>query len=235
MLFVSAVIIVYIRRSVVIRLIKLNDSIRGKIAGDENVSIDISGNDEISEMARSFSYYENEVIKRALELKDLAMKDALTGISNRRHFIEEAEKEIRRSKRYDNQMIMMMLDIDHFKTVNDTYGHHAGDEVLKEVASVIGQNLREQDVLGRIGGEEFAVMLIETGIAEGLIIAERIRKSISELLINIQNYEIRCTVSIGVSVLLEKDENYLSIHKRADDELYKAKRGGRNKVCYDCE
>ena len=164
------------------------------------------------------------------ELLRIARTDGLTNVFNRRFFIEMAGREVARSKRYNHPICCMMLDIDHFKNINDTFGHQAGDEVLKEMAKASVSAIREIDIFGRLGGEEFAIALPETDIDDAMNLAERIRQMLDQLEMGADDKHIAITVSIGVAVLTSTDDTIESILKRADEALYRAKSSGRNKV-----
>lgn len=170
--------------------------------------------------------------KKSLEekLNKLAVTDPLTGISNRRSFFDLAKKEIARAKRYYSKLSLLMLDIDDFKAINDTYGHLAGDLVLKELVKSMKNILRENDMPCRFGGEEFAVLLIESGKVESFNVSERIRKDIAKSNVKWQNHNIKFTVSIGLTLIKGNDENLDDIIHRADKALYKAKGNGKNRV-----
>jgi len=163
------------------------------------------------------------------ELMRQATTDFLTGIANRREYIHLSERELSRAKRHDTPLAALSLDIDHFKRINDTYGHNTGDEVLRRLAQEVQANLREHDIFGRVGGEEFAVTLIECPIHEALEIAERLRLALAQTEISGAGRGGRFTVSIGVAGLRGGD-SLDCLLARADDALYAAKRGGRNKV-----
>jgi len=163
-------------------------------------------------------------------LKDLASRDFLTGVSNRRHFFERAREEHARSRRYEKPLSVLMLDIDHFKRINDCYGHARGDEVLKAFCEAGRSQLREVDLLARIGGEEFAVLLPETDASGARIVAERLRQFVAGLKVGTEGAEIRWTISIGVAALVPADATIEECLKRADKALYRAKEGGRNRV-----
>ena len=163
------------------------------------------------------------------ELRRLATIDSLTGINNRRNFLDLTQKEISRSSRYDRPFSMVMLDIDHFKKVNDTYGHSVGDKVLIEFCAVCLKQLRETDIMGRLGGEEFAIALVECDPEMAAIFAERIRLAVASHTVPIDSEEIRFTVSLGVTSM-RQGCNLDSILERADNALYKAKENGRNQV-----
>ncbi len=167
-----------------------------------------------------------------LELTKQAHLDYLTGLSNRRHFMEQADVELSRAIRYDTPLSLLMLDIDFFKNVNDTYGHQVGDTVLQVLSKVCQDTMRQVDVVGRLGGEEFAVILPETTSEEALEVAERLRESIAKTAVNIPvGLPIYFSVSIGVSTLSNKDINIDTLLSQADKALYEAKETGRNKVC----
>lgn len=175
---------------------------------------------------------ENAQLFRKVE--KLATTDSLTGLYNRRHFMERAESEFQRARRYRRPLSLIMADIDRFKRVNDTYGHGAGDQVLKFVASLARAELREMDVIGRYGGEEFIILMPETGLEGARSLAERFRKRIEETVINVEQAAISITISLGVSVLQEGCETFTALIEAGDKALYEAKAAGRNRaVCVD--
>jgi len=165
------------------------------------------------------------------ELRRLATTDPLTGVNNRRRYSEISERELTRCKRYQHPICVLMLDADHFKSVNDTYGHEAGDRVLKSLANACIAELRDVDVLGRFGGEEFTVTLPDTKLETALEAAERLRAALAETRVELDDgQEISFTVSIGASELKDPAESLLDILNRADAALYRAKQAGRNCV-----
>jgi diguanylate cyclase (GGDEF)-like protein len=165
---------------------------------------------------------------RKLEL--IASTDPLTGAFNRRHLDLVGMNELSRSKRNNSTFTILMLDIDHFKAVNDTYGHDIGDEALIETVAVIKKNIRGEDLLFRLGGEEFAVMLPETTKLAAYDTAKRIRIAISEIVIQTPIAPLCFTLSIGIAENTPADDDIDVILKRADEALYRAKSSGRNKV-----
>jgi len=165
------------------------------------------------------------------ELQELAVTDALTGLNNRRHFFEIAEREIDRSIRYKRFLAVLMLDIDHYKEVNDTYGHITGDQVLRVLADRCKEKLRASDVVGRFGGDEFAVLLPETGHAGATMVAEKLRESIADSAITTDQTLITITISVGVAYLDATCASLDQLLERADQALYSAKQTGRNRVC----
>ncbi|MGE4553174.1 MAG: PAS domain S-box protein [Desulfovibrionaceae bacterium] len=164
------------------------------------------------------------------ELKRLATTDSLTGARNRHHFMETAERELHRAKRYGRPLSVLMIDIDHFKRINDTYGHHAGDEVLKSMVAACEEEIRETDIFGRLGGEEFAVALAETDHEAALDAAERLRRRLESLCILVDGETICFTASIGVASMTDSTDELEGMLGRADKALYEAKRRGRNRV-----
>jgi len=181
---------------------------------------------DVSEL-KSVQHQLEEMVRK---LEVLANTDALTGVPNRRRFMERAEEEFARSARYGAPLGFLMLDIDHFKAVNDTLGHDAGDEVLKAVSRASHDALRGTDVLGRLGGEEFGVLLVQTGPEEALAVAERLRARIAALDITTTAGPVRVTVSLGLTAWTDIDLSPEDLMRRADAALYAAKRAGRNRV-----
>ena len=184
-------------------------------------------------MSRSTLFDLTERKRFELELARQARIDVLTGLINRRYFFELAERELTRSKRHVQDFAVLMLDVDHFKFINDNYGHDAGDEVLRKLSKVCGQTLREIDIVGRIGGEELAALLPGATCVQAMAAAERLRLAIQSTLVSLQAHAVQFTVSIGVTSLMPNDEGVDELLKRADEALYRAKRGGRNRVCSD--
>jgi len=166
------------------------------------------------------------------KLQKLAATDVLTEIHNRRHFYELAKIEFNRSQRQNKNIALLLLDLDNFKRVNDQYGHAGGDMVLKSFADDIKQLLRSYDIFGRLGGEEFAILLPELTITEAVIIAERIRKVIEHMVVVYEQQPINITVSIGLSTNHHQQKHLDELIKAADINLYQAKSLGRNQVCY---
>lgn len=163
------------------------------------------------------------------ELRRLATTDQLTGLRNRAYFMDSAEAELRRSERFGHPAAVLMADLDHFKRINDQHGHAAGDEALRLFARILGETTRTVDLVGRIGGEEFTILLPETGRDAALQVAERLRAAVEAASFEFAGATIRFTVSLGVSVCQGSD-TLDRLLARADDALYVAKHGGRNRV-----
>jgi len=170
-----------------------------------------------------------ELTQANIRLKELASTDELTKVFNRRMFFEVAIKYFKTAARNKQPLTFFMLDIDHFKNINDTYGHHIGDEVLKLYASSISNLLREGDLFGRLGGEEFGVILQETDLEGSMAIAEKIRQTVENLVYQEEDITVTMTTSIGISQQLDSDHSVSDIQKRADEAVYEAKNTGRNK------
>ena len=166
------------------------------------------------------------------KLQSQVQVDYLTGLATRRHFMTQASEEIARARRYGLQLSLCMLDLDRFKTVNDTYGHKAGDKVLKRFSEVCLGSLRAIDIAGRLGGEEFAILFPETGLDQVQLVVERLRERLANERVPLDDgVVLQFTVSIGVALLEASDEGLDSLMARADRALYAAKHGGRNRVC----
>jgi len=172
---------------------------------------------------------EEEALRRIYEA---AVLDALTGVANRKHLEQRLESELAYALRHDADLSVIIMDLDHFKRVNDTYGHLAGDEVLRRSAQCVRDQLRIEDFVGRYGGEEFLVVARGTPADQAVGLAERLRKKIAEAPVKFENYEIAVTMSAGVASLDDcaPGKNRESLLSTADERLYKAKEGGRNRV-----
>jgi diguanylate cyclase (GGDEF)-like protein len=184
-------------------------------------------------IAEAFSIFQPMVLRIVQDqsrLIELASIDELTGVSNRRSFVERSNAELERAHRYGRPVSLMLLDIDHFKQVNDTHGHAAGDDVLKAVSQTLGKGLRSSDVLGRIGGEEFAALLPETEVVRAAEVAERLRKAVEGLAVTYRDLSIPAQVSIGVVEISAKGLRLEDGMSAADAALYAAKQAGRNCV-----
>jgi diguanylate cyclase (GGDEF)-like protein/PAS domain S-box-containing protein len=164
------------------------------------------------------------------ELEYLACTDSNTGTHNRRHFIHLMEQEILRARRYGFPLSVAMIDIDHFKQINDVFGHLVGDAVLRELVTVLNTQMRPGDLLGRFGGEEFAITLVECDLENAKTVSERLRKSIEEHRMKSEGKELSIRISIGVAQLPPQEENWEALIMRTDQALYRAKAAGRNRV-----
>lgn len=194
--------------------VKLKDNLWAIKSGNKYLVDDFDGVDELVE-----------------NLKKEVVYDFLTQCYNKKETEILVEKFLKESIRYNTPLSIMMLDIDHFKRINDTYGHLAGDYVLKEVAKTIKNSIRQSDICGRFGGEEFLIALPNTKLSGAMKLAERIRKTIEEGIFNFENYNIKVTLSIGITSA-SKSDSLFSLIERADEALYEAKKKGRNRIEY---
>ena len=172
-------------------------------------------------------------MKRAIlyrEIQELAISDGLTGVSSRRHCLDRLKQELERSQKFNYPFSVLMADIDFFKTYNDRYGHLVGDAILKEVSASIKENIRQIDIVGRYGGEEFCIILAETDREQALQAAQRIRQTIEGKLIRVYDEYVKITVSIGAAMFPEHAKDNEKLIDCADQALYKAKQEGRNRV-----
>jgi diguanylate cyclase (GGDEF)-like protein len=173
----------------------------------------------------------SDLIREAEALERLAAIDGMTGLNNRRNFMALAETEWTRFRRYGRPMALLMCDIDRFKSVNDTYGHDAGDEVIKTVADILQKQKRGSDIAGRLGGEEFALVLPEATLDSAAAAGERLRKLVADRVIAAGGERIPVTISVGASICHATTAGVEELLKQADLALYEAKRAGRNRVC----
>ena len=166
------------------------------------------------------------------KLRGMAFEDGLTGLFNQRYFQEHMEREISRVDRYSNLLSLIMIDIDHFKKFNDTYGHQQGDTVLREVAKVLNDSIRRPDIAARYGGEEFAIILPETDLKGALVLADRLRKYVEDLDVNIDGEILKVTISLGITSYdpTKGKKSKVEIIEAADKALYNSKNTGRNKL-----
>jgi len=165
------------------------------------------------------------------KIVEMATTDELTGLYNRRYFMEALEREVSRAKRYETDLAFCMIDLDHFKRINDTYGHPAGDRVLLEIGKIFKECIRQSDLAGRYGGEEFALILPSTQTEEAYMVCERLRDMVSQHQFKYNLYLLRITTSIGIASFNPSNpEDPVSLIYRADEALYQAKEAGRNRV-----
>ena len=174
---------------------------------------------------------ENVEVQYHEEIYRLMTVDALTQAFNRRYFNEALEREFNRSRRYARALSLIAFDIDHFKEVNDTYGHLAGDNLLRQIASAVKARLRREDVFARTGGEEFGVLLPEIGLDGARTTADKVRRIIEAMPVRHEQDIVTCTVSLGVATLGPGDASGEELYRRADERLYESKQTGRNRVC----
>lgn len=164
------------------------------------------------------------------ELHQHAFVDPLTSCHNRRSFLSDAGTAFERSRRYKHTFAVLYIDIDHFKSINDNYGHAMGDEAIREMTRICQENIRDSDILGRLGGDEFGIILQECDLDYATLTAEKLRARVSEHIVSDNKMTVRLSISIGAVTISDKDEDAFDILKRADKNLYQAKQAGRNLV-----
>jgi diguanylate cyclase (GGDEF)-like protein len=208
-------------------------STNGTFVNDQNLKQSMLKDGDQVKLGRSILKYmsgDNIEANYHEEIYRLMTMDALTQTHNRRYFNEALEREFQRSLRYRRALSLLLFDIDHFKQINDTYGHVAGDSVLRQLALVVKPRLRQQDVLARVGGEEFAVLLPEVEAPGAVVAAEKVRRLVESARFLVEAKEFGCTVSIGITSFDARMTSPQTLYEAADTNLYEAKRGGRNRV-----
>ncbi|MDU0353969.1 GGDEF domain-containing protein [Paraglaciecola aquimarina] len=165
-----------------------------------------------------------------IQLQEISRVDGLTGLYNRRYWNEQFDLHFKRAKRSDSDSALIILDIDHFKKVNDTYGHPAGDQVIQALAQIIKKTIRETDIAGRYGGEEFAIILPDTPVANVEFVSERLRRLVEKCVVDYGGVNISFTISIGIAGFDSTHETSAQWLESADKVLYQAKAAGRNRV-----
>ncbi len=169
--------------------------------------------------------------KLQAQLESMATIDSLTGMANRQAFLQRAKNEFNRARRYSRPLTVVMIDIDHFKAINDQYGHATGDEVLRQISDICQRSLRGTDFMGRVGGEEFVLLLPDTAHSSAYHVAERMRTHLSETPVELENgISLNITASFGVASMNEHDRDLDNVLERADEAMYHAKHEGRNQV-----
>lgn len=209
-------------------------STNGTIVNDEHIEdVYRMRNGDLIKIGRTiFKFIASNNIEAAYhdEIYRMTTVDGLTQVFNRRYFEDAIERELSRSRRYARPLSLVLLDIDFFKKINDTWGHLAGDAVLKEVAGTVRSRTRREDVLARFGGEEFALLLPEVDQKGAAQLAEKVRKLVEKHVFKFDGEEIPVTLSAGVATLAKKSEDAHELIRRADEKLYEAKSSGRNRV-----
>ncbi|MBA6392166.1 sensor domain-containing diguanylate cyclase [Colwellia sp. BRX10-3] len=227
--FLALIAAIYVRNKIVLPILLLNKEAHIITKGNYKARSKVDVKNEIGSLSQSLNEMANHIEQDIDKFKQLAATDELVGISNRRAFIKSLELELERAHRYQLPLSLLMLDVDNFKVFNDTYGHCIGDEVLKTICKVSQLALRENDLMGRIGGEEFAFVLPASNIDSALIVAERIRAAVDSSSLIVGPNKVKITVSIGATQLTKTDDVRVFLN-RADMAMYKAKENGRNQT-----
>jgi len=215
------------------RLIDLGSTNKTFVNNAEAANVLIKNGDKIriGTTVLKFDLLDAEDIKYHQEIQKKIKYDALTGLLTKESLYLALQHELERCKKYDIPLSVLMMDLDHFKRVNDTHGHQAGSHTLKEIGSIIARNLRETDVSARYGGEEFICYLSEQGKHGARVAADNLREAIAGTRITFKDRAINVTISIGVAQFPDDGDTIETLVARADEALYAAKREGRNRVC----
>jgi len=213
------------------QVIDVNETLTIKNAFAIDISLQKEAQGELIKSNVKLSLQSNELKEAHLELKELSNRDPMTNLYNRRYLTEVSTELFLLSKRNSSSLCVLMIDIDKFKLINDSYGHDIGDDVIKLLANTLTKSLRETDIVARLGGEEFVIILPETNIKSAEKKAEELRQIVEDLTYNIDSSKKReFTISIGVSDYNKLDTSFDSLLKKADKALYEAKERGRNRV-----
>lgn len=216
-------------------VIKDLESTNGTYVNDRAVSEHVLRDGDLVKIGRTiFKFLSGNNIENSYheEIYRLTTTDGMTQTYNRRFFLETLDREISRAYRYKRPMALIMFDIDHFKKVNDTNGHLAGDSVLKEISNLIKPNIRREDIFARYGGEEFAIILPEVALDGAVTLADKLRGLVEAHTFTFEGIPIPITVSLGCAAIDSETITVNEFIRRADEKLYAAKAGGRNMVCH---
>lgn len=228
---IASIAAILLIRSVLIPIRLLKQGVENFGKGDLPSRIPLVSRDELGELARVFNTMAETLEKDQVALEELATHDGLTGLLNHREFQRRLQIEVERARRYQHPLSLLMIDIDHFKKFNDTYGHQSGDIVLRVLAEQMRQGVRTVDYSARYGGEEFAIILPEMPASSAIAVAERLRKSIASQSTALDRGQtVNITVSIGVATFPEDADSNDKLIAAADRALYAAKSAGRNRV-----
>ena len=221
---------IIIASQIIIPLKSLTNGVFRVAGGDLDVAVNIHRNDELGIVTGMFNQMVCRLKENQATLKQLATTDSLTELANRKQIMMDLAINFEHYQRYSDEFSILMIDIDYFKTVNDSHGHLVGDAVLVQLARILKEILRIVDTAGRYGGEEFLVILGKTDIHEGLQIAERIRQAVEQHVFICEDVSLHITISIGLTGIVAEDKNGISLIDRADKALYEAKAAGRNRI-----
>ncbi|EKD42086.1 MAG: FHA/GGDEF protein [uncultured bacterium] len=204
------------------------------VNGEKVISAAIYDGDKIQisqDTVLEITYLDSSRVHSERLRYEMGVKDPVTNTYNKRYFLDRVQEEFAFAKRKHVNLALVMFDLDHFKMVNDTYGHLAGDLVLQKVAQIVSGTVREGDIFARFGGEEFVIVMREANIKNALDLAERIRNLISQAIIIHDDQKIKITISCGLAEVEESHKDYLDLIAMADQYLYRAKKQGRNRTC----
>jgi diguanylate cyclase (GGDEF)-like protein len=210
---------------------KLGEKIVGMLSAQSYLPHDYTNQDhQMLEMLAAHAAIAIDNAHLFAQVQHLAITDSLTNVYNRRYFFEIANNEFSRSLRYRKPLSIIMIDLDNYKEVNDQYGHIIGDNALKVISKTFADNIRQTDILGRYGGDEFCILLPETNITQAAELAERLKTLTKELIIHIDQATFSITISAGVSCSDISTKDFSELLLSADIALYQAKKNGRNQI-----
>jgi len=215
------------------RTVRDLDSTNGTYLNDIQIRSAVLSNGDLIKIGDTIFKYLTGANVEALyheEIYNMTIRDGLTQVANKRYLLDSLDKEFSRCKRYERELSLIMFDLDHFKNVNDQYGHLTGDYVLKEVAGLLRRRIRKEELFARYGGEEFVIVLPESGLDVGLRFGEIVRKMVEEHKFEFEGQPIHVTVSVGVATVTAETNTVSDLLRFVDEKLYEAKRGGRNQV-----
>jgi diguanylate cyclase (GGDEF)-like protein len=215
---------------IILPLASLTQGVLRVADGELDVCLNIRRNDEFGMVTAMFNEMVTRLRRNQQELEQLATTDPLTRLANRKQIMLGLETHIEYFRRYGTELSVLMIDIDHFKTINDRHGHLAGDAVLMQLAQIFREVLRSIDIAGRYGGEEFLIILGQTGFSKAVMTAERIRLAVEQHAFIHLDLRLHVTISAGVAAITQADDSGKSLIGQADHALYEAKRAGRNRV-----
>lgn len=219
-------------RSVLAPVGRLSQCVRDLANGELKLNVNVKRKDELGQLTAAFNAMAAKLQENRRLLERLATHDSLTGLLHHGEFLKQLKTEVARSRRYGHPFSLLMLDVDHFKSVNDNHGHQAGDTVLKAVAGILGKSARPADIAARYGGEEFVLILPETDAQAAFAVAERLRETMGRYPIVIRKGKhLNVTVSIGVACFPADADKEEALIAAADQALYAAKKAGRDRVC----
>lgn len=227
----AIIIAIYVREKIIFPIFSLDQEAQMIAEGNYQARCEIQVENEIGSLGHSLNEMAECIEMDLSKLQKMASIDDLVGISNRRTFMNILELEVERARRYGSPLSLLMMDVDSFKSFNDIYGHLIGDEILKLVCNVSQIGLRENDLMGRVGGEEFSFILPATNIDSAILVAERIRMAIEKAILKCDSNDLHVTVSIGTTQFVKGDSNE-GFLKRADMAMYKSKENGRNQTSW---
>lgn len=232
--FISAILVVVLNRNIILPINRLMGGVRKFAEGNFTTQVPVTSQDEIGELSQAFNVMALNIKHDRQKLTALTIMDEKTGLFNFRHFKQAINEEMKRAERYNRNLGLIMIDIDYFKHYNDTNGHQMGDLLLKELANILKESVRETDMVARFGGEEFIILLPETTRMQSTQLAENLRLRIQNHIFPMEEKQPNKDLTVSIGVAFYPFKSVVSpdtMLEKADQALYKAKKKGRNRVC----